>query len=210
MEPTHQIVHDPTTLGGHLRRLRQSRQMTVEGLASRVNLSKGYISLVESGKRTPHWLTLMKILHALDETLCSFLTWGGNVPLPKEGVRFGREQVILIAGSEPDEWGLVPNADTEGYTWILTPHRQEMQSEVIRFRLPPRSAWTPELLTLPAHGTLFGLEGEALLEVEEEHRDEFIIGEGEVLQFDCNRPHRFRNYTNTPAEVLLTIMPAVF
>ena len=210
MESICQIVHDPLILGEQLRLLRKSRGLTVEGVATRVSLSKGYISLLESGKRTPHWMTLMRILHALDETLCSFLTRGGNLPQPEEGTYSGRDHLVVVAGSEPDEWGITPDADTEGYTWILTPHRQGGVSEVIRFRLPPHSAWTPDLLTLPAHGTTFGLEGKILLEVEDNGRNEFLVGTGEVLQHDLHSPHRFRNPTDLPAEVLLTLVPPVF
>ncbi len=211
MEPQNrQIIRDAATLGARLRRLRQLRGVTVERLASQVDLSKGYISLVESGKRDPHWGTLMRILHALDETLCAFLTRGGEFSPSTGEIRFGREHLLLVAGAEPDEWGEVPDADVEGYTWILTPYRPDMRSEVIRFRLPPHATWTSGTMTLPAHAVAFGVEGRTLLELEDTRRDEFILEKGEILQFNCETPHRFRNYTDEPAEVLLTIAPAVF
>src|SRR5688500_12256181 len=112
---------DGIVVGEAFRRLRRTREMTVAQLADRVDLSKGYISLVESGKRAPHWSTLMRMVHALDETLCRFLTPAGA---PEEtACRSGRSELIALAGALPDEWGRVAGADTEGFTWIVTPDR---------------------------------------------------------------------------------------
>ena len=46
-------------LGRRLRALREKRGMTLARLAEDAELSKGYISQIESGKKRPHWSTLM-------------------------------------------------------------------------------------------------------------------------------------------------------
>ena len=207
------LVHNPSLLGSHLRTLRQQREMTVERLAGEVGLSKGYISLVESGKRAPHWSTLMRLVHALDETLCSFLQGSRQESPEREQQKImhaRREELIVVNGAEPDEWGLVPNADEDGYTWILTPHSRQEQSMVVRFRLPPHTSWTPGTITFPASAVAFGLEGVMLFEANEQRRDEHLLAKGEILQFNGSQPHRFRNHTDEPAEALMTISPARF
>lgn len=204
------IVCNPELLGSAMRRLRQSNGMTVERLAEQVGLSKGYISLVESGKRTPHWATLMKLVHALGETLCSFLTREQNVPPPEENIRSRREDLLLVSGSAPDEWGRTPAEEAGGYTWILTPHFDGMRSEIIELCLPPHTPWTPTPLTFPAHVAAIGLEGQLLLEFGDAQRNEFVMSRGETLQYDARLPHRLRNFTDAPARGLLVVSPASF
>lgn len=209
-DATAHIVNSPEALGAALRRMRQLQEITVERLAERVGLSKGYISLVESGKRTPHWATLMKMLHVLGETLCTFLTREQSVAPPEENVRTRREDLLLVAGTPPDEWGRAPGEETGGYTWILTPHFEGMRSEIIELCLPPHTPWTPSSITFPAHVTAIGLEGQILLELGDTDRNEFVMARGETLQYDARRPHRLRNFTDGTAKSLLVVSPAAF
>lgn len=204
------IIGNPELLGAALRRLRQSQGTTVKRLAEQVGLSKGYISLVESGKRTPHWATLMKLLHALGDTLCNFLTREQNVPPPEENVRSRREDLLLVAGTPPDERGRAPGETGDGYTWILTSHFEGVRSEIIELCLPPHTPWTPFAITFPAHVTAIGVEGQVLLELGEMERNEFVMARGETLQYDARLPHRLRNFTDDTAKSLLVISPAVF
>ena|SRR5687767_297925 len=203
--PSSTAPFDGIVVGEALRRLRRAREMTVAQLAERVDLSKGYISLVESGKRLPHWSTLMRMVHALDETLCRFLTPAGA---PEENdYRSGRSELIALAGALPDAWGRVADADAEGYTWIVTPDRNGRLSEVVRFRIPPRTPWTPAPISYFSYATAIGLEGTLLLELGGAERDEFMMAAGETLQFDGRRPHRFRNVGSEPAEAMLVLYP---
>ena len=204
------LFQSPKRLGSMLRVLRKTQDLTVEKLAEMVGLSKGYISLVESGKRTPHWGTVFRIVHALDETFSRFLTLALEVAPPEEKIRSGPEHLIVVTGSGPDEWGYVPNADTDGYTWILTPYHADAHSTAVRFRLPPHSSWTSDPIAYPALATAFGMDGRMLLEVGETARNEFVLDSGNTTQFNAERPHRFRNFTDHPAECLLVVAPARF
>lgn len=209
-DKTPTLFQSPQRLGRMLRTLRKTQNLTVEKLAETVGLSKGYISLVESGKRTPHWGTVFRIVHALDETLCRFLTEAMETAPPEEKIRSGLEHLIVVTGSGPDEWGYVPDADTDGYTWILTPYHSEAHSTAIRFRLPPHSSWTSDPISYPARATAFGMDGRMLLEMGETARNEFVLASGNTTQFNAERPHRFRNFTDHPAECLLVVAPACF
>ena len=53
-------------LGSAIRELRQERGLTLEELASRVELHVSYISLVERGRRNPTWRTVRRISKAMD------------------------------------------------------------------------------------------------------------------------------------------------
>ena len=196
-------------LGRRLRALREKRGMTLARLAEDAELSKGYISQIESGKKRPHWSTLMRIVHVLDETLCGFLIPTGEVAARRQQVQTGGgEEMIPLAGNCPDEWGRVEGGDEDGYTWILTPEGEPpLRCEVLRFRLPPHTSWTPEPITIGGWLVAFGLEGETLMETGRLERDEFILHEGATLAFDGRGPHRFRNTTDLPSETLLTVTP---
>jgi len=73
--PRH-IIHQPRLLGDRLRRLRIGRDWTVERLATAAGISKAYLSMIEGGKREPHWSILMRIVRSLGSTLCALLTDG--------------------------------------------------------------------------------------------------------------------------------------
>lgn len=195
-------------LGHRLRSLREKQGMTLAALAEEADLSKGYISQIESGKKRPHWSTLMRLVHKLDGTLCRFLMPGEIVPATHRVQTGGGDRTIPLAGNLPDEWGRVERGDQEGYTWIMTPEGDPpLHAEVLRFRLPPHASWTPESISISGWLVAFGLYGETLLETGRLDRDEFLLHEGHTLAFDGRGPHRFRNCTDTPSEVILTVTP---
>ena len=195
-------------LGHRLRTLREKQGMTLAALAEEADLSKGYISQIESGKKRPHWSTLMRMVHILEGTLCRFLMPEEVLPDSHRVQPGGGERTIPLAGNLPDEWGRIEGIDQEGYTWIVTPGGEPpLRSEVIRFRLPPHTSWTPEPISISGWIVAFGLHGETLLETGRLERDEFILRESHTLAFDGRGPHRFRNCTDTPCEVVLTVTP---
>ena len=196
-------------IGSRLRRLREGEGISLNTLAEQVHLSKGYLSLIESGKKRPHWSTLMRVVHTLGSTLCEFLLKREDLEREKEVVQEGGgERTIRLAGNLPDQWGRVPGGDEEGYTWIITRQKEPyLRSEVLRFRLPPHTSWTPEPIELHGWIVAYGLEGSTLLETGRTERDEFTLQPGATLSFDGRGPHRFRNPTDLPTEVLLVVTP---
>ncbi len=224
------MIGHPTTsarrIGPMLRKLRNDRGLTIARLAEQAGLSKGYISQIESGHKQPHWSTLMRLVHLLDERLCHLLAADGEEgarqvakseakrpddPTVEEEevvVQFGvdRADCIPLAGNLPDEWGRVAGADEQGYTWILTPDPEaRIVSEVLRVRIPAHAPWTPDRLQFAAPVVAYGLEGTTLLEVGRLDRDEFVLSAGSLLSYDGL--HRLRNHTDTPSELLLIFTP---
>jgi transcriptional regulator with XRE-family HTH domain len=204
--PRH-IIHQPRYLGDNLKRLRRSRDWTVERLADSVGVSKGYISMIETGKRTPHWMMVMRMAHALDTTLCHFFTAAEKVQEPEDGIRSRREDRIVIDGEPPDERGVLPRDRSKSYTHILTPWHPTIQSEVVEIMLAPHTEWTPEPITLAGHVSAWSAEGRLLLV---RGGTEYIMYEGECLAYDASLPHQLRNYTDDPVRALLTMTPVSF
>jgi transcriptional regulator with XRE-family HTH domain len=204
--PRH-IIHHPRYLGENLKRLRRSRDLTVEKLAGAAGLSKGYLSMIETGKRTPHWSVIMRIVHALGETLCSFFTSAESIPPPEDHVRTRREDMILIEGEAPNERGQISWPPEGAYTLILTPHHRGLASELVEIYLPPHTEWTPEPISFGGTVTSVGLQGRLLLVL---NGTEYVMRERECLQYDASTPHILRNYTDHGTRALLTISPVSF
>lgn len=199
--PRH-IINQPRHLGDHLRRLRQSRDWTMDRLAAAVGLSKGYISLIESGKRSPHWSVLLRITHALDETLCRFFTRAESIPAPEDGIRTRRAHMIVLEGPTPDERGVVAIDDAAAFTAIITPWHEALRTEVVEIFLPPHSEWSPTPITFPGNVTAWGMGGRLLLV---QSGTEYVIRDGECLLYSAESAHTLRNYTNAPTRAVLMI-----
>jgi len=204
--PRH-IIHHPRYLGENLKRLRRSREWTVERLAEAAGVSKGYLSLIETGKRSPHWTVIMRIIHALGETMCSFFTDAESVNPPEDGVHARRRDLILIEGDAPNERGAITWPPPGRYTHILTPYHKGIASEVVDIYLPPHTEWTPEPIAFTGNVACWGVLGRLLLVTS---ATEYVMHEGECLTYDASTRHLLRNYTDNPTRAILTITPAGF
>ncbi len=204
--PRH-IIHIPRYLGENLRRLRVTRGLSTAALGDAIGVSKTYISLIESGKRVPHWSTYMRMVHAMGETLCRFFTLAESLPAPEDGLLMRRENLIIVAGERPEETpdGLLPaRSDRPPFTYILTPWHDDLLVETVEIGLAPHTEWTPDDIAFDSRVVAFGISGRLLLE---QSGTEYVMRAGESLHYDASVPHRLRNYTDEPTHVVLTIAP---
>ncbi len=68
----HQVLR---RLGGRIRDLRSAKEWTQEDLAGECDLDRSYISGLESGRRNPTYLNLLKIAKTLRVSLASLVTF---------------------------------------------------------------------------------------------------------------------------------------
>ncbi|NLW20780.1 MAG: cupin domain-containing protein [Clostridiales bacterium] len=95
-------------IGGTLRRLRLSRNLTQEDLADRCELSKGFISQVENNLTSPSIATLTDLIECLGTTLRQFFSeYDQEKIVFKRQDMFEKEDPDLLRGNIV--W-LVPNA----------------------------------------------------------------------------------------------------
>ncbi len=69
---------DKMEIGRKLRRLRKSRALTLEEVAQRANLTKGFLSQIERDKASPSVAALKQILDVLGEDLSTFFQDAGE------------------------------------------------------------------------------------------------------------------------------------
>ena len=80
-------------LGGHLRALREARQLTQEQLAERVEVDPGHIANLERGKTAPSMASLLRLAEALAIPPSAILT---ALDSPAETPGGDRERADLL------------------------------------------------------------------------------------------------------------------
>ena len=75
-------------IGKKLRRLRKSKALTLEELANRANLTKGFLSQVERDKASPSVAALKQVLDVMGEDISSFFQ---DIEVPERNV-FRKEE----------------------------------------------------------------------------------------------------------------------
>ncbi len=149
-------------IGKKLRRLRKSKALTLEELATRANLTKGFLSQVERDKASPSVAALKQVLDVMGEDISSFFQ---DIEVPERNV-FRKEEREL---TEEDIAGV--------RKLLLTPDIQYRELDPYYVVIEPERRLTSEDFD---DEEIFGflLKGELWLKV---NGDENRVGEEDVV-----------------------------
>ena len=175
-------------IGNKIRELRTRKGLTLEELASRSELTKGFLSQLERDLTSPSIDSLSDILEALGTNLAEFFQEDKN------------DQFIFHA----DDFFVDEREDCT-VNWIV-PNTQKNQMEPILLELPEGG----ESFTVDPHdGEEFGyvLEGAIILMVGEEKH---IVHKGETFYLSGKSRHYLKNEKKTTAKVLWGSTPPLF
>lgn len=160
-------------IGKRIKAFRTEKRITLEGLALKTGFTKGYLSKVETSKKSPPVSTLGIIARALGATISALL-----------GEEASRTSLCLVRKGERP---LIARDGTAfGYSY-----------EAMAYRYPNK-IMEPFLLTLPVKPkkrTFYQHEGEEILFVIQgtmkflHGSEEYIVHEGDCIYFDANLPH---------------------
>lgn len=175
-------------IGVKIKELRVKNRLTQEELASRCELTKGYISQLENDLTSPSIATLKDILLALGSSLKEF--FGDSED----------EQVVFGA----DDY-CVKESDGSRVTWLV-PTAQKNEMEPIRLELDPGAGTQRDM---PHEGEEFGYVLEGCVKVTVGKR-EFIAREGESFYYRADRTHTLENAGEGKAAVLWLSCPPNF
>ncbi|HTZ40190.1 MAG TPA: XRE family transcriptional regulator [Syntrophales bacterium] len=160
-------------IGKRIKAFRARKRITLEVLAQRTGFTKGYLSKVETSKKSPPVSTLGILARALDVTISALL--GEEAP---------RTTLCLVRKNERP---LISRDGTAfGYSY-----------EAMAYRYPNK-IMEPFLLTLPVKPkkrTLYQHEGEEILFVIQgimkffHGNEEYLVNEGDCIYFDSSLPH---------------------
>lgn len=175
-------------IGEKLKRLRIKNQLTLEELANRSELTKGFLSQVERNLTSPSIATLADILEALGTTLGEF---------------FSEEKEEKIVFSSND---FFENEQDEYRVSYIVPNAQKNMMEPILLEL---SKGGTSQKVAPFNGEVFGfiIAGKVLLHYGE---NKLTVKKGQTFYFQCDRPHYLSNEWESPAKVLWISTPPSF
>jgi transcriptional regulator with XRE-family HTH domain len=160
-------------IGKNIKALRLSRKLTLEAVAGKAGLTKGYLSKVENSKKSPPVSTLIVIAKALGVTLsrifgeentstrCSVVKKAERQFMAKTGIAFGYSYETL-AQKYPDK-KMEPS--------ILTIPADSKESAIFQHE--------GEEMMLVIEGTMRFFHGE----------EEYLLETGDCVYFDSNFPH---------------------
>ncbi len=179
-------------IGKRIRQLRLQAGLTQEELANRTDLTKGFISQVESDTTSPSIATLEDLVRALGTTLAEFFQ---DPPDRARKTVFGKEDWVVSGESEEgfELTFLIPEA-----------HLHEMEPVLVTLEPGGSTAATG------AHeGEEFGyvLSGQVELRVGEgAHR----VRKDECFYYPADAEHRIVNTGKTRAQILWVSCPPSF
>jgi transcriptional regulator with XRE-family HTH domain len=174
-------------LGGKLKDLRLKLGLTQEELGDRCDLTKGYISQLESDSCSPAISTLEDILSALGTNLHEFFSENSRQVVFKEEDFFIKED------------------DKSKIVWLV-PDSQSNDMEPITIEISPHTSLDEHS---PHEAEEFGyvLTGSVTLHLGEK---KYTVKKGESFYFVSDKPHYLENKTDKPASVLWVTSPPSF
>lgn len=182
------------SLGGIIRNARRGRDMVLQELADKADLSISFLSQVERNLLTPSVSALKRIADVLD--------------IPAGSLMFGAESRKGGVGI-----GLVRRGNRKRVVFPDSQIEYEMLTPDLRRRMS--ALW----LKAPAHaesGPVFAHDGEdAVIVLKGRLQIEiggvwYALGKGDSLYFSSELPHRWRNDSDTVAEVIWVSTPPSF
>lgn len=172
-------------LGPNLRTLRLERGLTLDRLAGMSELTRGYLSLVERGLKTPSISALLRLATALEVSIAQLFDLNA-APAPRYTLQRGGE-VTPAGGFE-----LTPLAKARS--------RKVMEPFLLRPSSTP-GARTPRW----AHGgeeMLYVVSGRVSVQL---GSDRFEMEKGDCLYFSGEEKHEVHSLGPTQAEVLVVV-----
>ncbi len=175
-------------IGQRIKRLRTKNGLTLEELASRCELTKGFISQIERDLTSPSIATLNDITEALGVSLAEFFANDED-----EKIVFGTDDFFI------DE--------RQDYTirWIV-PNAQKNAMEPIEIHLQPQAK---SFVVAPHEGEEFGyvLAGRIVL-IDGDKR--YTIKKGQTFYIKGSHEHFLENQSTSLAKVLWVCNPPIF
>lgn len=175
-------------IGSKIKRLRQANGLTLEELANRSELTKGFLSQLERDLTSPSITTLEDILEALGTNLQEFFS-----DKPDEQIVFKKDDFFINKQDDYHIAYIIPNAQKNEMEPILIELEKGKQSMVID----------------PHEGQEFGyvIQGRIKLVYGDK---EFVLKKGETFYLKGTASHYLINSSETKAKVIWVSTPPLF
>ena len=185
-------------VGRRLRDLRYQRELSLETVAARTDLSIGFLSQVERGLSSPSLRVLATLADVLGVGIAALF---GASPRD-DGISDG----VVTRHAQRAELKLWRTGVSKQ---LLSPAATESRLNLFLVHMDPGGSTGDELYTHDGEEAGLVLEGEMILTVEEET---WSLKTGDSFRFTSRRPHRFSNPADDANAVVLwvnCVSPAV-
>ncbi len=175
-------------IGGKIKQLRTQKGLTLEELASRSELTKGFLSQLERNLTSPSIDSLDDILEALGTNLADFF-------------QEDKDERFIFRASD----FFVDERDDCTISWIV-PNTQKNEMEPILLTLPEGGE---SFEVAPHSGEEFGYvaDGTVVLEYDDKRA---VLRKGETFYLHGKTFHTLKNEKKTTARVLWVSTPPLF
>jgi len=184
-------------VGARLREVRRTVGLTQRQLAERANVPHGQISMVEKNRSSPSVASLRKILGGVPMTMAEFFE-------PDSGAG---DRIVFTPAEMPDLTSRLSRDDGEGAakaTFLQVGDARAHNLQILREIYAPGADTGPTSLEHISHEGGIVVSGEIELTVEGQV---YLLKAGDGYLFDSRRPHRFRNVSDRPAELISACTP---
>lgn len=175
-------------VGRRIRDLRRVRQFSLEAVASRTDLSIGFLSQIERGLSSPSLRVLATLADVLGVGIAALF---GASPGPD-----GASDQVVTRGLQRPELKLWRTGVSKQ---LLSPASADNKLNLFLVHLEPGGSTGDELYTHDGEEAGLVLEGEMMLTVDSQT---WSLKTGDSFRFASRRPHRFSN----PAEDVKTVV----
>lgn len=177
-------------IGNRIKQLRTKNSLTLEELASRCELTKGFLSQLERNLTSPSIQTLEDITEALGTSMSDFFKEESE-----EKVVFNENDVFIDEQEDSIIHWIVPNAQKNKMEPIILELKSNKESQLIT----------------PYEGEEFGyiLSGKILLCIGK-HKG-LLVKKGETFYINGSQEHYLKNASNSSiAKILWICNPPIF
>lgn len=187
-------------IGGRLRAVRESRNLTQRDLANRAGLTNGAISLMEQNKSSPSVASLKALLDAIPMTMSEFFAEVENTGPPK--YFYTQSEFIELS---PQDAGLGANAARVSLRQVGNASEHSLQ--LLHENYPPGTDTGPAMLSHEGEEAGIVVSGIIEITVNDQVR---VLNPGEAYLFDSRLPHRFRNIGQETCVIISACTPPTF
>lgn len=175
-------------IGAKLKRLRRKNQLTLEDVANRSELSKGFLSQLENNNCSPSISTLEDILEVLGSSLQEFFT-------------DNKEDSIVYTQKDYFE-----NEQEEYKISYIVPNAQKNLIEPIKIDIKPGGS-SNEVVTHDGEDFGYVLSGSAVLVYGEERH---VLHKGDTFYVYCNENYHIENTSDKECSLIWISTPPFF
>ena len=176
-------------LAAHLRLLRREKGITLETLAERTGVTKGFLSQVERGMKAPSISTLMRMAQTLDVTVGELFEGKGKPDPVYSLVRVDERQRYAREGS------------LYGYHYEAIAYRKAVKRMEPFIVLPPLRA-PHKFFEHEGDEMMLALSGRIQVDLDGEL---IVLRPGDCIYFDAATPHRSRSLGKRLSRALVVV-----